>query len=188
MSELVTQTEFARMKKCSRSAVTQAISSGRIEDAIREEDGKRLLDLGAALELWDKNTRRNNTSKPPRAVPKPAIASKQKKPTIIPPEVVYEVENLHKGQWPDLNKSRAKREACLARLAEIEVAEKEERLVPVEKVEKDWFSVCRAIRESFMNMPDRLSNQLAGETDATAIDKMLREEITSNLQQLAEAG
>jgi hypothetical protein len=73
-------------------------------------------------------------------------------------------------------------------LAEIEVAEKEERLVPVEKVEKDWFSVCRAIRESFMNMPDRLSNQLAGETDATAIDKMLREEIASNLQQLAEAG
>ena len=181
---LITFTDLAKLKGVSKPAITKAVKSGRIAEAVVNHNGRKFINKDLALELWDRHTDASATFSTNKAV----ITSNSKQPDIIPPEIVHEVENLHKGQWPDLNKSRAKREACLARLAEIEVAEKEERLVPVEKVEKDWFSVCRAIREAFMNMPDRLSNQLAGETDATAIDKMLREEITSNLQQLAEAG
>ena len=163
---LITFTDLAKLKGVSKAAVSKAVKSGRIASAVVQHGNKKLVDKDQALALWDRNTDASTTFATNKAV----IASKNDQPTIIPPEIVHEVENLHKGQWPDMNKSRAKREACLARLEEIDVAEKEERLVPVEKVEKDWFSVCRAIRESFMNMPDRLSNQLAGETDATAIE------------------
>ena len=179
---LITFTDLAKLKGVSKAAVSKAVKSGRITGAIVQHGNKKLVDKDKALALWDRNTDATATF----ATNKSVITTK-KQPDIIPPEIVHEVEKLHKGKWPDFNDSRAKREACLARLAEIEVAEKEEKLVPVEKVEKDWFSVCRSIRESFMNMPDRLANQLAGETDATAIDRVLRDEIRMNLEQLAEA-
>lgn len=180
---LITFTDLAKLKGVSKPAVTKAIKSGRIAAAVVNHNGKTFINKDLALELWDKNTDATTTSATNKAV----ITTQKEKRSIIPQAVIDEVENLHKGQWPDFNESKAKREACLARLAEIEVAEKEDRLVPIEKVEKDWFGVCRAIREAFMNMPDRLSNQLAGETDPTAIDRMLRSEIQMNLEQLSEA-
>ncbi len=59
---LVSFSDFARLKGVSAPAVTIA-SKARIKDAIVERNGKRMLDRDKALELWDRNTRRNGSER-----------------------------------------------------------------------------------------------------------------------------
>tara|TARA_R100000655_G_scaffold43479_4_gene79771 strand:- start:6573 stop:7124 length:552 start_codon:yes stop_codon:yes gene_type:complete len=179
----VTQTEFARIKKCSRSAVTQAISSGRIAPAIREIGNKRLLDLDMATELWEKNTLRNNTSKPPRRIPKPSKA----KPSSVTQKLKRDIDALPDDAIPDLNLSRARREHYEAEFSKLKVAKEKKDLVAAKDVKKTAFAVGRSIRETLMNTADRLAHQLAGETDATLIHKMLTDEHRAALEQLEVA-
>jgi hypothetical protein len=44
----------------------------------------------------------------------------------------------------------------------------------------------RAIREKLTNLADRLANQIAGETDAQIIHKLLTEEHRTALEELVE--
>ena len=169
---LLTFKDFAKLKGVSGPAVTKAIKSGRIAKAVVNHNGKRLINKDLGLELWEGNTIHNVTT--------------QRKPEKKP-DIIAEMSTDEDVIYPDINTSRAKKEFLMARLAEIEVAQKEEELVPAAQVKKDFFAVSRAIREAFLNMPNRLANQLAGETDPAAIDKILRNEIHTNLEQLAEA-
>jgi hypothetical protein len=55
---LVTFSEFAAIKGCSKAAITAAIRTERIAAAVVEKDGKRWLDRDVALELWNGRTRK----------------------------------------------------------------------------------------------------------------------------------
>ena len=59
---LISFSDFARLKEVSAPAVTTACKS-RIKDAIVERNGKRMLDRDKALELWDRNTKRNGSER-----------------------------------------------------------------------------------------------------------------------------
>jgi hypothetical protein len=59
---LISFSDFARLKGVSAPAVTTACKS-RITDAIVEHNGKRMLDRDKALELWDRNTKRNGSER-----------------------------------------------------------------------------------------------------------------------------
>tara|TARA_R100001443_G_scaffold3037_1_gene9815 strand:+ start:91 stop:642 length:552 start_codon:yes stop_codon:yes gene_type:complete len=183
MSGEVTQTEFARIKKCSRSAVTQAIKSGRIAPAIREVGKKKLLDLDMATELWERNTLRNNTSKPPRKIPKPDKGQ----PLSVTQKLKRDIDALPDDAIPDLNLSRARREHYEAEFSKLKVAKEKKDLIAAKEVKKTAFAMGRSIREALMNTADRLSHQLAGETDATSIHRMLTEEHRSALEQMEVA-
>ena len=49
---------------------------------------------------------------------------------------------------------------------------------------KSAFAIGRSIREALMNVADRLSHQLAGETDATVIHRLITSEHRSALEEL----
>jgi hypothetical protein len=180
---LVTFSEFAALKGCSKAAVTAAIRS-RIGAAVVEKDGKRWLDRDLALELWRKNTKATHNAKiskpdPVEAEPAPLPAS--------PRELRKAIDALPDDAIPELNESRARREHYQAELAKLQVAQQRKELVPAEEVKKQAFQIGRSVREALSNLADRLSHQLAGETDPAVIHQLLSDEHRDALLALVEA-
>ena len=172
---LVTFSEFAAIKGCTKAAVTHATKS-RIAAAVVEQNGKRWLDRDLALELWRKNTLKNNVAKVDEPDPvKPRDAR----------ELRQQVAGLPDDEIPELNESRARREHYQAELAKLEVDLKRKELVPAVDVQKEAFALGRSVREALANLADRLSYQLAGETDPARIHAVLTDEHRSALVELS---
>lgn len=169
---LVTFAEFALLKGCTKGAVTHA-SKSRIKAAIVDKDGQRWLDRDLALELWNKNT-------------KATASSKVELPDPTPRELKRKVDALPDDEIPDLNESRARREHYQAELAKLQVSQQRRELISADEVKKEAFALGRSIREALANLADRLSHQLAGETDPTAIHQLLSDEHRAALSELTE--
>jgi acetylglutamate synthase len=174
---LVTFSEFAAIKGCSKGAVTHACKS-RIAAAVVEQDGKKWLDRDHALELWRKNTLKNNNAKVDDADPVDLPAT--------PTELRRRIDALPDDAIPELNESRARREHYQAELAKLQVAQQRRELVPADEVKKQAFQIGRSVREALANLADRLSHQLAGETDPAVIHQLLSEEHRVALLAMAE--
>ena len=175
---LVTFAEFALIKGCTKAAVTHATKS-RIAAAVVEKDDKRWLDRDLAIELWDKNTKATHNSKVRRAdpiEPPPADAAELKR----------RVQGLPDDAIPDLNESRARREHYQAELAKLQVTQQRGELVPADEVKKQAFQIGRSVREALSNLADRLSHQLAGETDPVRIHLVLTQEHRASLMELCD--
>jgi len=174
---LVTFSEFAAIKGCAKGTVTAATKS-RIAAAVVEKDGKRWLDRDVAFELWNRNTKATHNAKVSQADPiEPLPAS--------PRELKARVDALPDDAIPELNESRARREHYQAELAKLQVALQRKELVPAEEVKKDAFQIGRSVREALSNLADRLSHQLAGETDPTVIHQLLSDEHRDALSALS---
>lgn len=175
---LVTFSEFAAIKGCSKAAITAAIRSGRITAAVVEKHEKRWLDRDRALELWNRNTKKTHNARvsepDPIEVPRDAA------------ELKRAIDRLPDDAIPELNESRARKEHYQAELAKLQVAQQRKELVPADEVKKQAFQVGRSIREALANLADRLSHQLAGETDPTVIHQLLSDEHRDALATLAE--
>ena len=176
---LVTFAEFALIRGCTKAAVTHA-SKVRIADAVVIKDGKKWLDRDLALELWNKNTVANSVSKvsrPDPVDPPPPADAKELKRSI---------ERLPDDSIPDLNESRARREHYQAELAKLQVSQQRGELVPADQVKKEAFQMGRSVREALSNLADRLSHQLAGETDPAVIHQVLTQEHRAALTELCD--
>jgi len=167
----ITFADLAKLKSVSRSAVSQRRQTGLLKDAIVKVNGREMLNKDLALELWDRNS-----------VPAPSpITAETKK------ELKKQVQEMPADQIPDFNVSRAKNEFYKAELARIQVEQQKKELINAKEVEKKSFELAVGIREAFLTLPDRVSNLFASETDATAIDGVLRKEIHSCLESFVEA-
>ena len=167
----ITFADLAKLKSVSRSAVSQRRQTGILKDAIVKVNGREMLNKELAVELWDRNS-----------VPAPSpITAETKK------ELKKQVQDMPADQIPDFNVSRAKNEFYKAELARIQVLQQKKDLISAKEVEKKSFELAVGIREAFLTLPDRVSNLFASETDATAIDGVLRKEIHICLESLVEA-
>jgi phage terminase Nu1 subunit (DNA packaging protein) len=88
---------------------------------------------------------------------------------------------------PSFNDSRAKSEHFRSELARLDLEIKEQELVEASRVQLEAFSAARAVRDSLGNIPDRVSNQLAAETDSVVIHQLLTKEIRRALETLTDA-
>jgi len=88
---------------------------------------------------------------------------------------------------PSFNESRAKSEHFRAELARLDLEVKEDQLVEVSRVKREAFSAARAVRDALGNIPDRVSNQMAAESDPVIIHQTLTEEIRKALETLTDA-
>ena len=177
---LVTFTEFAALKGCAKGTVTAA-TKVRIAAAVVEKDGKRWLDRDLALELWNRNTKATYNAKVSQADPVEAPAPRDAR------ELRARVDALPDDAIPELNESRARREHYQAELSKLQVAQQRRELVPADEVKKEAFQIGRSIREALANLADRLSHQLAGETDPAVIHQLLSDEHRDALLALIEA-
>ena len=168
---LITYAELAKLKNVSRAAVTKKKKTGLLDPAIVNHNGRDLVNKEMAMELWDKNT-------DPVRVPVPIPTKKELKKAVAA---------MPDDSIPDFNKSRARKEHYLAELAKIQVQQQKKELISAKEVEKSSFELAVGIRESFLTLPDRVSNLFASETDATVIDSVMRQEIHSCLERFVEA-
>lgn len=82
----------------------------------------------------------------------------------------------------DYNESRAKREAFVAALAQLEYEEKAGILIDAEKVKVTWFNTLRIVRDRILQMPDRLTSILMAETDPLKFKATLDAELRRVLE------
>ena len=167
----ITFADLAKLKGVSRSAVSQRRQTGILKDAIVKVNGRELLNKDEAVRLWDQNS-------VPALTPLPVQTKK---------ELKKQVDGMAADEIPDFNISRAKKEFYTAELARIQVEQQKKELISAKEVEKKSFEMAVGIREAFLTLPDRVSNLFASETDPTAIDSVMRQEIHSCLERFVEA-
>lgn len=160
--KMISMSQYAAMRGITPAAVSAAIHSGRLVEAIKR-DGKRIkLDADIADREWAANTQGGRGASPQR------LASGIDLPDAI--------------EAADYNTSRAKREAYNAELARLEVEEKQGQLVAADDVKKTAFAVARQVRDGLLNIPDRVSAELAAMTDQFEIHRRLTIEIRKALE------
>lgn len=168
----------------------------RIAGAVVSRDGMKLIDRDLGLELWDRNTARNNNAKVGAADgPRPGPAAKREAPPVAvaapaaaPPmdQLRAYIEALPEDAIPDLNESRARREHYQAEKAKLEALQGRGELVPVAEVRAEAFSLGRSIRESIMAIPARLAPMLAGTADTRQCHHLLEQELRIALRVLSD--
>ena len=155
--ELVTAAQFSRDIKVTKAAVSKALKSGRLDDAKVDRDGKVFLEKDKAFKLWEQ------TSDPshPRARKK---------------EVVKNIGSSGEDV-PSFNESRAKREAMMARLAEIDVEEREKLLVPSEEVKNAWIQLVTIAKTKVLGIPTKAKQRIPDldKGAMTLLDEIVRE-------------
>jgi hypothetical protein len=167
----ITFADLAKLKGVSRSAVSQRRRTGILKESIVKVNGREMLNKDLAMELWDQNS-----------VPAPTVLTAETKN-----ELKKQVQEMPADAIPDFNVSRAKHEFFKAELARIQVEQQKKELISAKEVEKKSFEMAVGIREAFLTLPDRVSNLFASETDPTAIDSVMRQEIHSCLERFVEA-
>jgi len=84
---------------------------------------------------------------------------------------------------PDFNTSRSKREAMMARLAEIDVEEREKVLVPSADVEASWVQLVTIAKTKVLGIPTRAKQRIP-DLDKNAMG-LLDEIVKETLEDLA---
>lgn len=185
MAMLVRPAEFALIRGVSRATVSEAMKD-RIRGAIVEQDGVRWLDKDLALELWNRNTKRNNNAK----VDPPDKTERKKAPRRLSADpaaaaLVAAVMLTPDDEIPDRYDSEARKVHYQAELAKLQTLKERGELVPAAEVKARWFEHGRAIRDNLLSIPDRIASQLAASTDAREVHVLLSEEIAGALRVLA---
>ena len=163
----ITMAELAMLKNVSRQAVSKKIKTGKLDGAIVNHNGRRMVNKEEAFRLWDLQ----------------ALPSKD---TTVRKQIKQEIDSKTYEEIPAYGESKAKREYFLAELAKLDVEEKKKQLVSVDEIKKSSFAAGRSIREALTNLADRLSHQLAGEDDATVIHNIISNEHREALENLVK--
>ena len=174
----MTLTAYAQRRKVSTKAVSKAVATGRLSKSIaRDKHGRpRVIDADLADQEWETKTRAQIGR--PAAPPRAEIAEPRH---VVPVRVAAAPSEL---DVPDYNVSRAlreaaaaRREAALADMAEIEVAELRGELVNVAEARADVIAKFTVVKTKILGIPARLAQrlpELAAEVVPVA-DELLRE-------------
>lgn len=194
---LISFSDFARLKGVSAPAVTTACKS-RITDAIVEHNGKRMLDRDKALELWDRNTKRNGSERVSadaqhrdrRKLKPDAPGAPPRPPAQVPVATGDQLKSLIMGlpedQIPGLDVSRERKEHYNAELARLQALKEREELVPTTDVKRMASTLGRQIRDNILAIPNRVAPLLAAARDSADVHRLLDEELRTALRVLSD--
>jgi len=82
--------------------------------------------------------------------------------------------------------SRARKEAALAGLRELELAQKSGQVIDIDEAAAAWANAGKCLRDAFISMPNRVAPELAALTDARQIREVLRDHVRRILTNLPE--
>lgn len=168
----ITLTAYAKTKGVSVEAVSKAVRVGRLSRSVVFDAKNRprvIPDLADAE--WSANT----------------DSAQQRVPAVPPPRPEPEPESAPARDEPKtatFQQARTLREAYMARLAKLEFDEKSGLLVKADAVKNEAFRVARIVRDSLLNIPDRVAGELANETNQFKIHQRLTEEIRRALEDM----
>lgn len=165
----VTPTAYAKHRKVTPKAVFDAIEKGRLVAAVeRQESGRYLIDVQAADAEWKANTN-SGTGAPAHAKNKPDLESS---------DTDGEVTTMTYAE------ARAQHERFKSRLAQLELEQREGKLVEADAVQREAFKAARQVRDALLNLPDRVAGVLAAETNQFKVHQLLTKEIRRALEDL----
>ena len=164
---------YSKHRGVSLPAVQKAIRSGRITT---RPDGK--VDPEQADADWERNTtpRTDRSGLRTKTVPRsywPAVGSQQPQSEPL------------LGNLTSFATARSVREQYLARLTKIQFEKETGKLVGRDEVQVAAFNKFRTFRDGMLNIPDRVSAQIASETDAGKVHQILTAEIRKALLEFA---
>lgn len=151
---------LARRLRVTHKAVQNGIASGRLRRSIGWEKGKPVVKNAAlAAQEW--------------------VAGASK------PKANGKAAGDGAAAGPSLNE--AQREVALGRAEAIRLANSQRagRLIDGEAARRDAFECARTVRDALLNIPDRISAELAAEHDAAQVRARLDEELRNALESLA---
>ncbi|QQE75708.1 hypothetical protein KDJ56_07155 [Brevibacillus composti] len=98
------------------------------------------------------------------------------------------VENMHEdgGQKIDYNKEKALHERAKRKIAEMDLAEKEQLLIQVSEVEKVLEKMVGLFKARCLTIPAKVSPLVQYETELPVIVGLLKKEINEALQELSD--
>ena len=163
----VAPSKYAQHRGVSPAAVFDAINKGRLVTSVtQKESGRYLVDVKAADVEWAANTD-SMTGAPAH------MANRQDVP-----------EQTDDDQPITYAEARAQHERFKARLAQLELEQREAKLVEADVVKREAFRVARLVRDALLNLPDRVAGELAAETNQFKVHQRLTSEIRRSLEDL----
>ncbi len=194
MPESVSYREFARRQGISDTAVRKGIKAGRLRASI--DAAGAILDYDLAVREWQATSRREDPTVP---APPPAAAAPRTDGDLVrtdAPDGSHRLEATAPAPAGVVITADSLVEA--QRLATIERARKlrlendqaEGRLVPVDLVAKEAFEAQRIIREAMLNLPARISGELAAVSGIEAsrafmlVDRAIRDALNQTADRL----
>lgn len=205
----VSQRRYAQHRGVALSAVQKAIASGRI----KLHNGK--VDVEEADRDWQENTRagllKRGVSKvqqleamsAAQAAPKVAKQAdpprrKRGRPRkqAVEDEEFDESSDSGEDQRPKFGKKPPKSPHSIQEellwsehydreKKRLFVEQKRGALVPAHDVEKQWFQLCRNVRDLLLAIPGQICDQLASEMDAQEVHRKLEAALVAALEELA---
>jgi hypothetical protein len=155
---------YAKHRGCTQPAVLAAISSGRLHRSVKRHGNGYQIDVELADQEWSANTDSGSGT--------PGHTSSQAQPA---PD----------GDMPiSYAEARAQHERFKARLAQLELEEREGKLVQADDVRRESYRAARLVRDALLNLPDRVAGELAAETNQFKVHQRLVLEIRRALEDL----
>lgn len=165
MSTLLSAKAYAKHRGVTTGTVLAAINDGRLEGAWNRRGPGYQINVELADRAWARNTDSGSGF--------PAHA----KNLADEPETDDD-EPISYAQ------ARAQHERFKARLAQLELEEREKKLVQADEVKREAFRVARQVRDSMLNIADRVAAELAAETNQFRVHQRLTHEIRRALEDL----
>lgn len=170
MTTLLSANAYAKHRGVSHAAVLKAITEERLKESVRRRGPGYQINAELADKEWAANTDSGSGW--------PAHA-KNKQTAAAEPDTESDPD-----QPISYAEARAQHERFKARLAQLELEQREAKLVEVEAVQRESFRIARLVRDSLLNIPDRVAGELAAETNQFKVHQRLVKEIRRALEDL----
>lgn len=190
MSELIGTNELAGRLGVSATAIKKALDAGRIQAAGETDSGRRLYAWPAARDAFLNNStvakRSHYGSRGSPQRPKGAARVKLATSAAMDTgEAGDTVPPAGKGNSQSAYaQARALREINEAKLAKLKYERESGKLVDADEVRAEAHKLATAVIAGLYNIPDRVSDQIAGMTDGNEIQALLTQEIENAIEGL----
>lgn len=171
MSEPLSAKAYAKHRGVALPSVIAAISSGRLHASVKRKGRGYHIDPVLADQEWAANTDTGSGH--------PAHA--KNRATMPHPS---ELPDDSDDQPISYAEARAQHERFKARLAQLELEQREGKLVEADDVKREAFRVARIVRDALLNLPDRVAGELAAETNQFKVHQRLTQEIRRALEDM----
>jgi len=172
----MSQTEYGKHRGVSQQRVSAMIQRGKLAGCIKKFGKYKKIDRDKADAALEQNLDRI-MNKPGREYGEnKQVTGKEIKQTT-------KAAGTTGLSLADAQKIQAQYKAALMKL---EYEEKSGKLVEVKAVEQDAFNMARIVRDNILNIPDRISAELASMTDVHLVSEKLVAELTAALEELSK--
>jgi hypothetical protein len=170
--------EYARHRGVALRAVQKAIEAGRIKTVL--VDGRAKIDSDQADREWAQNTDLAKQSLLHGTGPLPPQDADDDDPIV-------DTGTSGNADTEAYRKARAERERIRVEREQLELDQLRGQLIDLEEAKRLAFTAFRALRDAVLNVPARIKDQVAVESDAFRVEQLIETELAAALDKFDTA-